>query len=526
MKKYGLAFATFLLAMLIGSTLVQARSDGQISIKRLHPTFKEHERVHSYQLSPDEATVVYYAGDYSKNSYALYAVPRRATAAPILLSRDQDTGRIGNYAITPESQSVIYNTGAALIKVGLTGTDAHTITLPLSNTSPLVKETIGGFWIAADQQTLVYEISTYPATYEKLISMKLDGSAPIELITKTKALAVEQVTAERVVYAGAMPQGPYVTRLFSIAVHGGQPISLTAGLSDSQIVEQLPQISPDGQTVVFKVRDINDQSVQTLYEAAVDGSSLVRLSDPAHTAVRFMYQSPDSQSIVYANQVEPLALEQADLFRVARGGGPATRLTGAARPSYFDIRYTLEITPDSQHVVFVARTADGYQLYKAALSGGTPTPLSPLEAGYLQFVIAQGGRSVVYARPNSSNTADSLYRVPLSGGQATPLSTSLGSTSNIQQMQVSADGNTLVAIQHGSERHTAYAFDLRYGTAKQLNPAPFTDLFFVAENTYRLTSSGDVIALAEVIGSPAQEELFITIRDDQPIPVFLPLLQR
>jgi hypothetical protein len=521
MKKYGLAIAAFLLAILIGSGLVQASPEGTISIKRLHPAFQEHERLSSYQISPDEATVVYNAGDYTKNNYSLYAVPRRGTQAPVMISPPEHQGTVFDYAFTPDSQAVIYRHAKALLKVDLTGSGAQTITLPLSNTSPLVTESIGYFWIGPDQQSLIYEILTYPSVYTKLMRVDLDDSATTELVSSPSRIAVEAVTSSAVVYRDdPYPQAPHSSHLFSVPVQGGARIALTSALTTTQYVRELAQISPDEQTVIFRVGSTNNSSVYTVYEAALDGSSMVRLSDPAHTRVWWPLPvlSPDSQRILYLNEVSSY---ETHLYSVPRGGGPATRLDG---PEVLSAG-TPVVTLDSQRVVFAGAVPNGpgtsSRLYSVPIAGGSPTPLAD-KIG--RFVVAQDSRTVLYVTVNEELDTV-LYKVGISGGPATEIKQWVedGSSSyvgRLKELKAPAWSNEVFAIHHDQqhERDTAYTIDVQHGMVKQLNPAPFTDLF-IQEDESTVTKSGDVI----IVGSGG---LLVSIRDDKPIPVFLPLIQR
>ncbi|HYF66427.1 MAG TPA: hypothetical protein VD886_26600 [Herpetosiphonaceae bacterium] len=523
MPKHWLKLAALLLIGLIGASLAQAApAVGSISIKRLHPALGEKELVYSYRLSPDQATVIYKAGDFSLGSHGLLAVPRRGDGAPLPISRPEDTGRITQYAVTPDSQSLIYNIGSALISVSLDGTDAQTLTLPLSKTDTFA-ESIGEFWIAPDQQSLVYTIGTYPHTHMKVMRSNLDGSAPVQLAISPALLFVEGLTGQRVVYRTGQDQESPL-RLFSVPLQGGQAVAMTAGLAADQYVDYKVEISPDGQTAVFPVRSTTT-GARLLYAAPLTGPGLVQLSDPAHLAVLYALISPDSQSVIYAREWG----DQAELFRVARGGGAVAKLSGTVKVEKFYQPNRLEFTPDSQRIVFVGLSGTGitpnYRLFSVPLSGGDPLALSDAAPVQLLFVIAQSGQTVVYGHW-SETTRNTLHKVPLGGGAPTPLSGFLGDASNLQMLQAPDGGNTVIAVNAGPSVHAAYAFDLRTGTAKLLNPAPFGTLYVDRENAYTVTRSGDIIFVARDINSPSQDELFVTIRDDQPVSVFLPLVRR
>jgi Tol biopolymer transport system component len=528
MNKHWMKLIALLIVTFAGATLVRATPDGAISIRRLHPALPAYGQVTSYKLSPDEETVVYYAGDSAQNQYDLYAIPRRNAAAPVMLNRQGEIVYTP-YIITSDSQNVIYNNGRGLVQVPLTGGAATTVTLPLSRTNNL-GEVVANFWIAPDQQTLVYHVSSYPFAYEKLISHNLASGDETELAVSTNHIHVSGITAERLVYMTATnPQEPNVWRIYSVDVQGGQPIPLAAALPPA--VSALPgQISPDGQTIVFTGYNTSPAGSRwdELYAAALDGSSLVRLSDPAHHNVASSFViSADSQSIVYSNTFTETW--QTHLYAVPRGGGPATRLdpaqtTGVSVPA---------ITPDSQTVVFIGTRLEGQvsmrRLYAVPITGGAALPLSGEDSRSLFFLIAQNGQSVVYAFMQTY-TAGSIepQKVPITGGAPVALSAFLGSASQLHNWQLSADGTMLVAIQRAPDRHTVYAFDLRTGTARVLNPAPFSQLYFPANTPYSLTKDGDVVMLARVIGGPAANELFVSMRGDvdQTHRLFLPLIQR
>jgi hypothetical protein len=521
MKKYGLAIATLLLTILIGGSLVWATPDGAISVKRLHPPFQQNDRIFSYQLSPDQQTVVYYRIVGQTNTSTLYAVPRRGTSTPVMLNRPGDP-IYNSYKITPDSQSLIYNTGKGLSKVSLTGGDAQTITLPLSPT-----QSIHDFWLTPDGQSLVYHIGEYLMINEKLLLIDADGGAPTELASSPGRIAVDHVTNEWVVYQAAKnPQVPLVRDMVSVNLSGGQALTLTASLPAAYSTET-GYLSPDRETVVVRVKDTADQTnypLYVLYDAALDGSSLVRLSAADHTRPRAPLQSPDGQRIVYVNDA-PSSYDS-KLYSVPRGGGPAVRLDG---PPVQGIG-ARKITADSQYVVFEGKVVEGavtrHQLFRVPIAGGPLESIAgPYDGFSSEIILAQNDQTVVYA-PLVSSSLVHVYTVPISGGLSRKLSGFLGDTSRLLPLPPVGDGNTLVALQDGKTFDTAYAFDLRAGTARELTPPPLQLSFSV--KGWTLTDSGDVIWQAKELSSPAANELFVTLRDDadQTHKLFLPQLQR
>jgi Tol biopolymer transport system component len=521
MKNYGLAIAALLLAILIGNTLAQASPEGAISVRRLHPPLQQHERIYSYALSPDQQTVVYTQISAQQNTSDLYAVPRRGTSAPVMLNRPGDP-IYTPYRITPDSQSVIYNTGNGLSKVSLSGGDVQTITLPLSPTYSLYD-----FWLTPDGQSVVYLISEYIGVSQKLLLIDADGGAPTELASSPGMILVAHVTDEWVVYkAAAALQGPLDRNMFSASLNGGQPLTLTAALPAAYSAETA-YLSPNQESVVIRVKDTADQSSYppyVLYDAALDGSSLVRLSAAEHTRPGSPLQSPDGQRIVYTNELT--STYGSHLYSVSRGGGPASRLDG---PTVQRIG-ALKITADSQSVVFEGSVPDGqlarHQLFRAPIAGGPAQPITGPYDGYSsEIFLAQNDQTVVYA-PFVSNSLVHIYTVPISGGLPSKLSAFLGNSSRLYPLQPVGDGNTLVALQDGQMFDTAYAFDLRTGTIRELTPPPFQLSFSV--KGWTLTDSGDVIWQAKELSSPSTHELFVTLRDDanQTHRLFLPQLQR
>ena len=362
--------AALLMVVFAGTALVRATPDGAISLKRLHPPYQQNDRIFAYALSPDQQTVVYNYIASQTNTSALYAVSRRGTSAPIRLSTP---GQViyKPFVITPDSQAVIYNTGQGLSKVSLSGGDAHTITLPLSPTHG-----IGDFWLTPDSQKLVYQISQSPLINERLLVMDADGGAPTEIASSATRIHVDGVTNERVVYEAARdPQAPLVWGMFSASLGGGAPIALTGSLPAAYGTE-FGQVSADGQSAVVRVKDTANQSNfphHELYEARLDGSSLVRLSAADHFWPSMSpVQSPDGQRIVYTNTVSDTY--DSHLYSVPRGGGTPVRLDG---PEVVNIG-PLKITADSQHVVFQGAVLEGnstrYRLFRAPLAGGPPRP--------------------------------------------------------------------------------------------------------------------------------------------------------
>ena len=220
-------------------------------------------------------------------------------------------------------------------------------------------------------------------------------------------------TSDRVVYQ--IITAASGRALFSVPIGGGTVANISdvsAAPSDKSIHYE---ITPDGQTVVFR------SNIFGLYRVFRSPMSGVSVSEPpfeldkpinAQGEVTSARLSPDGSRVVY--KADAVTVDQVDLFTVPLSGVGAFRITNLG-PNW-DINQ-FWFTPDNSRIVYTTFGGGNSQLFSVPLTGGTPTRLdNPSGSKYYigSVYIASNSDWVVYTGQQTSDKYE-LFSVPVVG---------------------------------------------------------------------------------------------------------------
>lgn len=218
----------------------------------------------------------------------------------------------------------------------------------------------------------------------------------------------------RAIYA----QGPDTQHLelFTTKTDGlGGTISLSGPRAEEGGVF-CAEYMPDGQHVVYFL-DPSGDGTHDVYSVPSPGGTPVRLNDPRAPGatvgllgVRGFVPLDGSRRILFA--ANAARLENVDLFVApVDGQGAPIRLSAGTAAGVDVVNVTL--TPDEQHVVFLAGVDPGHRdVYVAPTDGSAPALLlSTLGDNVTRFAVTADGTRVVYTAPHP-------FSVPIDGGGA------------------------------------------------------------------------------------------------------------
>jgi len=306
--------------------------------------------------------------------------------------------------------------------------------------------------------------------------------------------------SRRVLYTADL-ETEQVNDLYSVPIWGGTPTKINPPLASGQTVKNSYMLSPTGGRVVFSVGQVNENFRTGIYSAPIAGGTVITLdetpgpedgarpllitsdgqrviyttpagtfsqsitggapillipdesmtlsaiaplnaipTDPTWPRLRL---SPDGHWLVYLGRGDDYATRE--IFAVPVTGGTPLRLNlpfvpGTYRP---DVQDYFQITPDSDHVIFIARdpeaTDSSRGIFSVDITGGTPIMLGK------SFTIGYG--SYFEVTPDSSRVVGSfnidgakkLASVPVSGG-------TLAMLSNSGQFFITPDSRWLVVL--------------------------------------------------------------------------------
>ncbi|MFN7941571.1 MAG: hypothetical protein U0X73_08210 [Thermoanaerobaculia bacterium] len=249
-------------------------------------------------------------------------------------------------------------------------------------------------------------------------------------------------------------------------------VRLSEGQAFSDV--ESPLLSPDARRVVY-FEDAEVDGTRALWSVETSGGAPRQLSGalPAGSSVLGARLSADGARMIYAAELDTPGVTE--LYSVPIGGGESTKLNGPLVAGGEVIHPYFEISPDSQRVIYRAdQEADGVvELYSVAIGGGPATKLNGTltPGGFVHLAeILPGGQRVVYAAEQDAPGVVELFSVPIAGGAPVKLNAPLDAGSDVRQVDASPDG-AWVVYQAGSTTLEIYSVPAAGGVATRLNGA-------------------------------------------------------
>ncbi|MSR62705.1 MAG: hypothetical protein EXS08_09720 [Planctomycetes bacterium] len=354
---------------------------------------------------------------------------------------------------------------------------------------------------------------------------KLSGPLPFARVSAVSDYAVAR--GERwIVYRADATLDEHL-ELYSVPTDGSAAPRALCGALAAELDVQEYRIAPDGLSVVYTVDTRFEGGHSQLFSAPIDGATpAVRLHErlPSWASILFGIQiSPDSQRVVFLGDL--LVDGRGELFSVPLDGSePPVKLD----PLLADgVVHEASISPDSRRVVFRMSQGD-LELYSVALEGGPVTRLSgpsiPL-GGVLEWRLA-GERAVYLADPFLNDQLE-LFSVPIDGSLAPQrLNPPLASGTFV-------DPDSPLVIDPAGEHVVYRLFTANFGVVELHSVAvdgstgdARIDAGMGSSGSIRMTASGRVLFLARPAGGNANSALYSVQADGSAPAVQLGTLPR
>lgn len=441
--------------------------------------------IYNVKISPDSRYVVFIADIDVDERYELYSAPITGTK-PIKLNPPLVAGgRVQQFAITPDSQYVIYTAKqeageslSDLYRVPIAGGQAAKLNLAF-----MAGRNVRGFVIDPDNVRVVYEANQQSNEVNELFSVPIAGGMVAKLNPSLVAggnvyggftidpisdrvvyLADQEVDGRLELYTAPIAGGTSVTlnpqgwrvadfalnlqtaavvfrtkpngsdfyQLYMNATGGGLPTPLNFPLGSNQHVEGF-HLSPDGTRVVYNVATGLSQDGD-LYNVPISGGSSAPLTtaDPGYgVPSHYFYITADSQRVVYYYRKNATASQVIE--SVAMNGGNRAILfdRGGGEP----LQHML-LSPNGQWLVY--NTYPSYQTYAIPTAGGTRVPLG---MGLFQKITPDSSRVIF----NQAQSPFDLQSVLISGGDKRNLSRA-NNLARAGEATISPDGRWIVFI--------------------------------------------------------------------------------
>jgi Tol biopolymer transport system component len=388
--------------------------------------------VQSWQFSPNSRYVVYHLLERGVNGRPnLYSVPITGGLPVKLTPQLLAGGYIGHFAITPDSQYVIYIAEQEtlghrdLYRVPLTGGMA--VKLNLLNHGEVG---VGDFKIDPDNARVVYLHDYHNQSAQFILySVPITGGPSKQLNIsfedgKNVGFFDIDPVRDRVVYVANRDTLGH-NGLFSVPIAGGAVTKISMPNMDVANGFEIYR-SPSSPIVVFSAAASGSNSAN-LYRNPTDGSGvLTKLNYPfASNETVIGYQvSPDGLQVVYNVAVSSATNPnpaRGNLYSVPFISGESLSISPAATPGFGVIGNRFFITADSQRVAYEQQQNEMVNpvLESVALNSSQRKFLYSRGSGEQlgEWKVSPNGQRVVYI----TSPSYSAYSIPTTGGAQTPL---------------------------------------------------------------------------------------------------------
>jgi Tol biopolymer transport system component len=281
-----------------------------------------------------------------------------------------------------------------------------------------------------------------------LWSVETSGGTPHQLsgpLLPGTSIVGYRVSADgaTVIYAAALDT-PGVTELYSVPIGGGDSTKLNGPLvAGGNVTNPGFEISPDGQRVIYRA-DQETDGVLELYSVAIGGGPVTKLNGPLVPGglLRRAEVLAGGARVVYMADQETAGV--VELYSVPIAGGAAVKLNGALDPGSYVREF--ELSPDGAWVVYQAGSTT-LEIYSVPAAGGVATRLNGAlvaGGGVQSWRIAPDSQRVAYRADQLTHGVFELFSVPIGGGTAIKLSGALVAGGNVAAFEFAPFGARLV----------------------------------------------------------------------------------
>jgi Tol biopolymer transport system component len=220
-----------------------------------------------------------------------------------------------------------------------------------------------------------------------------------------------------------------LTRL-PLTADGGAPAGPEEMLSGGQIIDRMPQFSPDGRSIAYTSDRLG---LDELWIARLNPNRLERLQFPSpDQGVSGPHWFPDGRKL-FVIRVQPES--KLSLWSIAADGSQAEELT---TPDAMLLTEGVSISPDGSDIVYQARAGHNYQLFSFDVRTRQARQLTFSADDKFAACWSPDGHWLVYVTGASGDLQ--LWKMPATGGDARRLTKG---TDRIRHMFYSSDGRWL-----------------------------------------------------------------------------------
>ena len=426
---------------------------------KLSPLLAASGDVSQYVFTPDGQRVLFAADPTTDDIFQLYTVPISG-GVPLALTAWPQVSSVGSIQTSADSRYAVFShVVGPVTEIYSVRTDGGA---PVRLNSALVLSgTVAQYAITPDSNTVVYLADQQVDGRHELFRVPIAGGIATKISPALVAggtISTFQLTPDgtRAVYL-ADQQTDDVFELFSLSVAGGASVRLSGNMTPGGSASSF-QIASDGQRVVY-LADQRTKDVFELFSALTTGGGVTNLNGAMIAAgdvgcrpiifffgitfrVLFFLISPDGKRVIYC--ADQIIDEDIELFSVPIAGGDSTKLNGPLTAGG-DV-YNARFTPDSTRVVYQAdqRFDERDDLFVVPTLGGAPdlrVSGDMLANGEVfSFQMSPDGNHVIYNANQQIADSNELFSAPLAGGATPKLNPPMNPASDISSFAYDRTG--------------------------------------------------------------------------------------
>jgi serine/threonine protein kinase/Tol biopolymer transport system component len=257
-------------------------------------------------------------------------------------------------------------------------------------------------------------------------------------------------------WQGEKNTDPNIYNIYVQLVGAGSPLQITSARAS----DLSPAWSPDGRFIAFE-RDVGQSHAYFIVPALGGPERKLANAYPGELGGGISW-SPDGKYLAVADDGSPND-SRAGIFFVSIESGER-RNSGIESPDLYIVRPAF--SPDGKYLAFVS--GSGFlsnDIYVAPISGGKPRPVTSLHADIHGLAWMSNGQELVFS--SNHQGLKTLWRVALSGGDPEPLSIA---ADDARHVTISARGNRLAFLRYRVDTNIweAPAFAAGHGQPSKL----------------------------------------------------------
>lgn len=218
--------------------------------------------------------------------------------------------------------------------------------------------------------------------------------------------------------------------IWLVPTSGGAGQRLTRDTNPLDEPRWSPRWSPDGRWIAYVSSRSGERNNDDLWFVSPDGTAHRQITTGLIVNTDAAW-SPDGRWIALVGNTENEHWygDDADVWRVETGEGPATRLTASGGHSWRLEGGGLACAPDGQTIYALSQRNGDRNIAAVPLAGGVRTAVTNLTGIVSDFALSPDGQTLAFIHATQTSPPD-LFAVPVAGGRPTRITDAIQSVAD------------------------------------------------------------------------------------------------